>query len=96
MSGHGFISEAGSLELYAQHNEWKLYFYGPCRTVLSASPAMPTFGGVPYVNNIVFHINDIQRAMLITNATKIAFAQIDDRWHGYAPFPLRLLKPLSG
>ena len=82
MSGYGFISVPRSLELYAQHDEWKFYFNGPCGTVLSASPAMPAFGRVPDVNFIVFYKNDIQRTMFITNATKIAFAQINDRWHG--------------
>jgi len=42
---------------------------------------MPALQGVPNIDTIIFHINDIQRTMLVADAAKIALVRINDWWH---------------
>jgi hypothetical protein len=45
---------------------------------------MPAFQGVPNIDTIIFHINDIQRAMLVADATKITLIPINDWRHDFS------------
>ncbi len=55
------------------------------RAVLAAGPAVPAFIGVTNVQHIIFQVKHVQRAVLIADATGIAFLVIDYRRHGLTP-----------
>jgi hypothetical protein len=59
----------------------KLNVHRPGRTVLPAGATMPALQGVTDIHTFIFHINDIQGTMLVTDAAKIAFIRINDWGH---------------
>ena len=64
-----------------QHGQWKFDFNCACRTVLTTGSAMPALIRITNIHHIVFQVNHIQWAVLITSATCTAFFMINYRRH---------------
>jgi hypothetical protein len=62
----------------------KLDVHCPGGTVLPARAAMPALQGVPDIHTFIFHINDIQGTMFVTDAAKVAFIRINDWRHAFS------------
>jgi hypothetical protein len=69
----------------AQHDQREFDAHRPRWAVLSASPAVPALFGISHLNLIIFHVEYIQRAMLIANSTGIALVPIYHGWHDFPP-----------
>jgi hypothetical protein len=72
--------------LYGKHDQREFNAHRTGGAVLSACPAVPALVRISHLNLIVFHVEYIQRAMLIANATGIALVSIYHRRHDLPPY----------
>jgi hypothetical protein len=72
--------------LNGKHAEPEFNAHSSRWAVLSASTAVPALTRISHLNLIIFHVENIQRAMLVANSTGIAFVSIYHRWHDLPPF----------
>jgi hypothetical protein len=70
-----------TVDLNSEHNPGKFDAHRAGGAVLPARATMPALQGVPDIDTIIFHINDIQGTMLVADAAKITLIRINNWWH---------------
>jgi len=67
--------------LNGQHYEREFYGHCPGGTVLPAYPAVPALIRISNLNHVIYHVENIQRTMLVTYSTSITFISINHGRH---------------